>query len=368
MIRTGRRALATVLVFAMCVTFMGGCFDQKRAVDKIVFVSTRDGNPEIYMMNLDGSDQTRLTVTRDVDEAWPSISPDGKRIVFCTGYEQLYKEAPISIMDIDGQNRTDLSAEGTNPVFSSDSKEIYYGTGDGIYRIRIDGTRKQCLTEADEAVVFSLSADGAQIAYLAKTDEREWELFMMNKDGSENRQIADLDAGSGDYREGTAGYFDFSPDGGSIIFQCRHDPSKVSESGIYIISLDGADPFLIPDHPYSATKHAYFRPFFSSDGQSIFFAQVGICRPGSYLIHSMTVEGLDQKEITSVEEDLTGKQRVDMSPDGETLVFASLGEENPVGSMNRGDYQLFTVGTDGEGLKQLTVDGNNYQPSYSRGS
>ena len=47
----------------------------------IAFHSSRDGNNEIYLMNPDGSDQTRLTFDSRSDQR-PDISPDGRRIVF----------------------------------------------------------------------------------------------------------------------------------------------------------------------------------------------------------------------------------------------------------------------------------------------
>ncbi len=49
--------------------------------DKIVFTSTRDGDPEIYTMNLDGSNKTRLTYKKGYDGG-PFFSPDGSKIVF----------------------------------------------------------------------------------------------------------------------------------------------------------------------------------------------------------------------------------------------------------------------------------------------
>jgi Tol biopolymer transport system component len=51
---------------------------------KIAFVSNRDGRRDIYIMNADGSNVTRLT--KDSIIKWsPSWSPDGTKIAFC-GY------------------------------------------------------------------------------------------------------------------------------------------------------------------------------------------------------------------------------------------------------------------------------------------
>ena len=47
---------------------------------KIAFTSNRDGSYEIYVMNPDGTGQTRLTYTYE-DEFYPSWSPDGLKIV-----------------------------------------------------------------------------------------------------------------------------------------------------------------------------------------------------------------------------------------------------------------------------------------------
>ena len=48
---------------------------------RIAFDSLRDGNGEIYVMNADGSGQTRLTDDPGFDGS-PSWSPDGSRIAF----------------------------------------------------------------------------------------------------------------------------------------------------------------------------------------------------------------------------------------------------------------------------------------------
>src|SRR5213082_3058241 len=50
---------------------------------KIVFASTRDGNNEIYVMDADGSHQTRLT-NNPADDILPAWSPDGTKIAWST--------------------------------------------------------------------------------------------------------------------------------------------------------------------------------------------------------------------------------------------------------------------------------------------
>ena len=74
---------------------------------RIVFSSARDGNYEIYVMDIDGSNQTRLTNYVNGDQA-PKWSPDGSKIIFCywtdnsSGYD-------IVIMNSDGTNRQNLT-------------------------------------------------------------------------------------------------------------------------------------------------------------------------------------------------------------------------------------------------------------------
>ena len=48
---------------------------------RIVFIANSDGNPEIYVMNADGTGLVRLTHSR-ADETTPEFSRDGKRVVF----------------------------------------------------------------------------------------------------------------------------------------------------------------------------------------------------------------------------------------------------------------------------------------------
>ena len=66
---------------------------------QIVFTSSRDGNPEIYVMDADGKNQRRLT-HHPADDGLPSWSPDGQKIAFSS-----YRNGgniQIFVMDSDG--------------------------------------------------------------------------------------------------------------------------------------------------------------------------------------------------------------------------------------------------------------------------
>jgi Tol biopolymer transport system component len=71
----------------------------------IAFQSSRDGNYEIYVMNADGTEQTRLTdnSARDMNPSW---SPDGRKIAFHSrrdGNNEIY------IMNADGSEQRNLT-------------------------------------------------------------------------------------------------------------------------------------------------------------------------------------------------------------------------------------------------------------------
>src|SRR5262249_36833501 len=113
---------------------------------KIAFHSIRDGNNEIYVMNQDGTGQTRLTVD-PVSDSLASWSPDGKKIVFLHNTD-------IFVMNADGTAETNLTnGVGSNggPEFSPDGTKIAFHSARGganfdIYVMNADGTNVQQLT------------------------------------------------------------------------------------------------------------------------------------------------------------------------------------------------------------------------------
>ena len=93
---------------------------------KMAFFSFRDGNPEIYLMNADGTEQTNLSNNPE-DDFFGDWSPDGSRIAFVRGWFTVPDIVPpnarneIYVMNADGTSQTKLtdneSADG-DPVWS----------------------------------------------------------------------------------------------------------------------------------------------------------------------------------------------------------------------------------------------------------
>lgn len=84
------------------------------------FLTTRDGNFEIYSMNADGTNPINLSNNKAVD-FWSSWSPDGKQILFYTnrdGNNEIYR------MDADGKNPINIS----RVVTGWKENCVYFGT------------------------------------------------------------------------------------------------------------------------------------------------------------------------------------------------------------------------------------------------
>jgi TolB protein len=84
---------------------------------KIVYVSYENEKAEIFIMNADGSKQTRLTKATHRDEN-PEITPDGKYILFSSVREDMIGgiNPGICMMTLDGKNQKVLYKTGICPI------------------------------------------------------------------------------------------------------------------------------------------------------------------------------------------------------------------------------------------------------------
>jgi TolB protein len=116
-----------MVMFGVSIGIVFGIPTNVQAQDgtKIAFISTRDGNAEIYVMDANGSNQTRLTNNLNQDSQ-PSFSPDGTKITFTSFRDGNFE---IYVMDADGSNQTRLTndpAIDTDPSFSPEGTKIAF--------------------------------------------------------------------------------------------------------------------------------------------------------------------------------------------------------------------------------------------------
>jgi Tol biopolymer transport system component len=119
--------------------------ESPRENGKIAFMSTRDGNWEIYVMNADGTNPTRLTNNDDLDQD-PDWSPDGEKIVFISDRDG---NTEIYVMNADGTGQTRLTNTRSfelAPVWSPDGTKIAFIRDNNIIVMNADGTGQTRLT------------------------------------------------------------------------------------------------------------------------------------------------------------------------------------------------------------------------------
>ena len=98
-------------------------FDGLEALKQIAFHSLRDGNREIYVMDADGGNQTRITFDPALNFT-PVWSPNGKQFVFTSQRDGMHE---IYVMNADGSNITRLtfnSVTDRDPKWSAHRKWV----------------------------------------------------------------------------------------------------------------------------------------------------------------------------------------------------------------------------------------------------
>src|SRR5215467_15275696 len=104
------RRFGVALCFGLALLVLPGAAGAATVKNgRIAFASIRDGHPEIYSMEADGSGQLRLT-TGVAGNASPAWSPDGQHIAFSSARDG---NSEIYVMDADGQHQVRLT---TNSV------------------------------------------------------------------------------------------------------------------------------------------------------------------------------------------------------------------------------------------------------------
>ncbi len=159
---------------------------------RLAFTSNRDGNPEIYVVNRDGSNMRRLTNHPEVDVT-PTWSPTGNQIAWTSnrsGTPQIW------IMNADGSEPRRITSESwcDRPTWSpAPFNEIAYASRTGAgFDIKIfDFAERGIRTVTDgigsnESPAFS--PNGRHVAFTSTRVGKE-QIFVIDRDGKNLRQI-----------------------------------------------------------------------------------------------------------------------------------------------------------------------------------
>jgi serine/threonine-protein kinase len=274
--------------------------------DSLLFYSERDGNANIYTLDLDTRVETQLTIEESTD-IYPALSPDGTLVAFQS-------------------NR-------------AGNFEIYVMTVFGASVRRLTNN-----TVLDRVPAWS--PDGAWIIYSSDTNgDDNYELFIVRPDGSDQRLLF-----SNRQRNSHARW---SPDGRYIFFTTGpSNDSRAWEIGRLEITYDDnnvpqAGEFIT----LTANDYEDSSPNISPDNSRIVYITDGI---GGAAIGVMDLDGTNKRVIYDGEGDEWGAH---FSLDGQQIAFNSNMNAAP------NEYNLYIINADGSGLQQMTFDGG-YFPSF----
>jgi Tol biopolymer transport system component len=272
----------------------------------IAFVTNRDGNDEIYLMNGDGSEQVNISNNEAADSE-PWWSPDGSRLAFSSF-------------------RTGLANLFTMKADGSDVRQLTDDPG-------VDGGARW-------------SPDGSRIAFYSFRQQAAGLMWVMDADGSEIQPVLEEYIPAGP-EVACAGGFPggWFPDGQRILY--RGSQGGIKALQICSVATDGSDIKIIlsEDEVFS-----YF-PSLSPDGREIAFTSD---RDGNLEIFVMNVDGGRLRRLT---DDPGRDEYPTWSSDGQWIAFHSERD---------GDFDIYIMRPNGSDLRQLTDnDDNDTQSSWS---
>ena len=246
---------------------------------KLVGVTGLRGNKEVCVMDYDGSNLTNLTNTPfGFDEDYPYWSPDGRKIMYCTGTPRTYR------------------GRSSQPAYAGE-----------IYVMNVDGTEKQNLTN-NPALDYhsSWSPDGKKILFISKRDGNK-EIYVMNADGTDQRNLT--------HNPAIDDYASWSPDGSKIVFVSHRDRKENDRNiEIYVVNADGTNQRNLTNHPGRDKT-----PSWSPDGKKIAFHSNRGLNDDVYV---MNADGTGLTRLTDARGRYDNEGGI-WSPDGKKIIFVS---------------------------------------------
>ena len=272
---------------------------------KIAYDVFENNNGDIYAMDANGANPTRLT-DDPVFEWDPAWSPDGQHIAFD---RQVTADDDIFVMKANGSGLTNL----TN-------------------------------TPAFEESAPAWSSDGSQIAFQSDQDGGDFDIWMMDANGGNPHNLT-ADFNGDDLTPA------WSPDGSKIAFSSERDGVYVQ---LYVMNSDGSGVVrIVGEDGYTAS------PSWSPDGGRIAFNMEAADNFDTY---SVKPDGSDLKRLT---DDPAWDGSPDWSPDGTLIVFETRRHEPDPEHCDNCNEEIYAMNADGSNETRLTNHaGADADPSW----
>ncbi len=280
---------------------------------------------------LNGVARTKIAFASDRDGVRASNTVENRNI----------KE--IYIGDYDGENQRRVTVNRSlaiNPTWSADGRAIAYtsyrrGYPDIYISYIYQGQMAQPTKGTDRVHNFlpAFSPNGEKIAFMTNRDGN-MEIYTVNVDGSGLRRITNHQSNDTSPT--------WSPAGNQIAFTS----DRTGSPQIYIVDADGlGQPRRITTESWA--DRATWSPIFNE------IAYAGRTGPG----FDIKIVDIASGAIRVITDGIGSNESPAWAPNGRHLAFAST---------RQGHSHIFTVARDGNDIRQLTRQGNNVQPSWSR--
>jgi Tol biopolymer transport system component len=221
------------------------------------YIGTNNSTWSIHVFDTDGTNIIRLTSQSDIWDSEPAWSPDGTQIAFTRMYPNQNLREELWVMDANGGNQSYIGIQGFAAKWSSDGTRFIYSpkvSGNyEIYTCQVSGTDIQQITNTTINEWFPIwSPNDSLIAFNAYPtgDYRLSELYIMEADGNNRVKLSN--------NTGSDGYPRFSPDGTMLSY--THDLLN-QQWEIFIMNIDGSNIRRVTESPADVTAiNAVWRP------------------------------------------------------------------------------------------------------------
>ncbi len=267
-------------------------------------------------------------------------------IAFVSDRQAPYEVKEIYLMDYDGWNQRPVTAHRSlslAPDWSPDGQLLAYVTyvrgSPGIFvaDFNRNGEKRALVTDGTLNSSPSFAPDGRRFA-LTRATGASADIYVANSAGGGMRQLT--------YSPGIDTSPAWSPSGREIAFTS----SRSGSPQIYVMDSEGANLRRV------STQGSYNDgAAWSPDGTRLAYASR---RNGTF---NIAITDLVTLETSLITRGASSDESPVYSPDGRKIGFAST---RSYGS--RRETQIYVVDVDGGNLKQLTREGNNYSPAWSR--